>query len=117
MFFCRFLDGLLSQCISSCVFLTAPNSFLPKAISAASGVPPIDPPRAKSAWARLIRKVYEADPLECPKCHGPMRIIAPINDPAVVRRILEHLGLWQPQAMERQPPSDAWPLNSILTRN
>ena len=22
--------------------------------------------RAKSAWARLIRKVYEADPLECP---------------------------------------------------
>jgi len=23
MFFCRFLDGLLSQCISSCVFLTA----------------------------------------------------------------------------------------------
>jgi len=30
---------------------------------------------AKSAWARLIRKVYEADPLECPKCKGPMRII------------------------------------------
>ena len=23
--------------------------------------------RAKAAWARLIRKVYEADPLECPK--------------------------------------------------
>ncbi len=48
--------------------------------------------RAKSAWARLIGKVYEADPLECPKCHGPMRIIALINDPPVVRRILEHLG-------------------------
>ena len=31
---------------------------------------------ARSAWARLIRKVYEADPLECPKCHGPMRILA-----------------------------------------
>ena len=25
---------------------------------------------AKSAWARLIRKVYEADRLECPKCVG-----------------------------------------------
>jgi hypothetical protein len=24
--------------------------------------------RAKAAWAQLIRKVYEADPLECPKC-------------------------------------------------
>ncbi len=55
--------------------------------------------RARSAWARLIRKVYEADPLECPKCHGPMRIIALINDPPVVRRILEHLGRWQPEAM------------------
>ncbi len=32
--------------------------------------------RARSVWARLIRKVYESDPLECPKCHGPMRIIA-----------------------------------------
>jgi hypothetical protein len=26
--------------------------------------------RAKAAWARLIRKLYEADPLECPKCKG-----------------------------------------------
>ena len=49
---------------------------------------------AKSAWARLIRKVYEADPLECPKCEGPMRIIALIDDPPVVQRILEHLELW-----------------------
>jgi hypothetical protein len=49
--------------------------------------------RAKAAWARLIRKVYEVDPLECPKCNGPMRIIALIDDPRVIRRILEHLGL------------------------
>ena len=59
--------------------------------------------RAKAAWAQLIRKVYEADPLECPKCKGPMRIIALIDDPPVVRRILEHLGLWEPEATERSP--------------
>ena len=29
--------------------------------------------RARSAWARLIYKVYEVDPLECPKCKGPMQ--------------------------------------------
>ena len=29
--------------------------------------------RARATWARLIRKVYEADPLECPQCKGPMR--------------------------------------------
>ena len=28
--------------------------------------------RAKSAWARLIHKVYEVDPLACPKCGTQM---------------------------------------------
>ena len=71
---------------------------------------------ARSAWARLIGKVYEADRLEGPKCHGPMRIIALIEDPPVVRRILEHLELWQPEASERSPPvpTGAWPVNSLL---
>ena len=27
-------------------------------------------------WARLIQKIYEVDPLLCPKCQGEMRIIA-----------------------------------------
>ena len=52
----------------------------------------------------MIRKVYEADPLECPKCKGPMRVIALIEDPVVVRAILVHLGRWQPKALERAPP-------------
>ena len=67
--------------------------------------------RAKAAWARLIRKVYEADPLECPKCKGPMRVIALIEDPGIIRRILEHLGLWAPLPTERSPPVDpaSWP--------
>ena len=56
--------------------------------------------RARSTWARLIRKVYEVDPLECPKCKGPMRVIALIEDSDVIRKILCHLGLWAPQ----QPP-------------
>lgn len=50
--------------------------------------------RARSAWSRLIYKVYEVDPLECPKCKGQMQVIALIDDPAVVRRILKHLNLW-----------------------
>ncbi len=72
--------------------------------------------RAKAAWARLIRKVYEADPLECPKCKGPMRVIALIDDPGVVRRILEHLGRWAPEASERGPPAavPTWPTNAVI---
>jgi hypothetical protein len=68
--------------------------------------------RAKAAWARLIHNVYEADALKCPKCKGgAMRVIALIEDPGVIRRILEHVGRWAPQAMERSPPLDfaGWP--------
>jgi len=72
--------------------------------------------KAKAAWARLIRKVYESDPLECPKCKGPMHVIALIEDPAVVRAILTHLGCWQPEALERAPPvpPGAWPAHASL---
>lgn len=55
-----------------------------------------DAAQARSTWAKLIYKVYEVDPLECPKCKGPMRVIALIDDPAVVKRILTHLNLWSP---------------------
>ncbi len=52
--------------------------------------------RARAAWAWLIRKGYEARPLECPKCRcvksGPMRGIALIDDPAVVREALPANG-------------------------
>ena len=36
----------------------------------------LSPSVAKRAWARLIKQVYEVDLLGCPRCAGPMRIIA-----------------------------------------
>ena len=42
-------------------------------------------------WARLIQKIYETDPLVCPKCQGTMRVISSIEDTSVIRAILEHL--------------------------
>ena len=36
--------------------------------------------RARSTWARLIQKVYEVDPLECPRCKCAMKVIALIED-------------------------------------
>jgi len=37
-------------------------------------------------WARLIQKIYEVDPLTCPKCQGQMRIISFIEDEEVIKR-------------------------------
>ena len=65
--------------------------------------------RARSAWARLIHKVYEVDPLVCAKCGAQMHVIALSDDATVIRRILEHLGRWVPRQVrqnQRAPPGD-----------
>jgi len=46
---------------------------------------------SRQSWARLIQKVYEIDPLICPKCSLKMRIVAVITDPSEVSTILECL--------------------------
>jgi hypothetical protein len=86
----------------------------------------------RSAWARLITKVYEIDPsggspcptgalarreggreadsespLVCPRCGSEMKLLAVITDPAEVRKILRHL-----LKIGRAPPGlDASALN------
>jgi len=45
-------------------------------------------------WRELIKKVWEIDPLECPRCGREMKMIALIDDRAVIERILRSLGLW-----------------------
>ena len=37
----------------------------------------------------MIQKVYEVDPMVCPKCGGTMKIIAFITEYAVVDRIID----------------------------
>ena len=52
-------------------------------------------------WAALLKRTHLIDVLVCPKCAGPMRLIAFVQDERVARRILEHLGLWPPRAPPR----------------
>ena len=62
------------------------------------------PPRMPSKkWRECIKKIYEVDPLCCPKCGGEMKIISFINEFLIIRQILEHLGLWS-QKPSRDPP-------------
>ena len=56
----------------------------------------------------LIKRVYEIDPLECPKCGGAMKVIAFIEPPQgdVIERILRHCGLWTPSTPRPPPAGD-----------
>lgn len=70
---------------------------------------------ARSAWARLIKKVYEVDPLKCPHCGGEMRFLAVIEEAPVIERILRHIKVWDPSPPLRAPPDEEdWPDNSQI---
>ena len=60
---------------------------------------------ARMSWSRLLRRVFDIDVERC-VCGGKLKIIAAIEEPAVIVKILTHLGL-----PARAPPrSPAWPL-------
>lgn len=44
-------------------------------------------------WADMIRRVYEVDPLLCPRCGGQMRVISFIEDHKAIDKIIKHLKL------------------------
>ena len=48
---------------------------------------------ARMSWARLLKRVFDIDIEHCPQCGGRLKIIAAIEDPPVIVRILTHLGL------------------------
>jgi hypothetical protein len=62
-------------------------------------------------WVRLIQKIYNVDPLLCPKCSGSMKIILFIEDSEIIKKILKHLNLWdvkrKPPARAHGPPTEA----------
>ena len=54
-----------------------------------------------------IRRIYEVDPLLCPRCKGPLDLLAVLVDPKVVDAILRHLEVTdQPTSVHaRDPPA------------
>jgi len=45
------------------------------------------------SWAELMKRVWQIDVLECPRCRGGMRLLAKIHSSNAIQRILKSLGL------------------------
>jgi hypothetical protein len=43
-------------------------------------------------WAQLLARTFAVDVLACPECHGRMRLLAMVEDPANVARTLAAVG-------------------------
>ena len=90
-------------------FLDADDLWFPRAASAETVSELAQ--RAKAAWARLIGKVYEADPLQCPKCKGPTRV--PSGRHPAHPRAPGTVGTRGPGARPARAGLE-WPANAVI---
>ncbi len=63
----------------------------PDASEPATDTGPARPSRIP--WAQLFKRVFKVDVLRCAKCGGDMKIVAFIEEPEAVRKVLDCLGL------------------------
>jgi len=47
----------------------------------------------RKSWARLIQKIYHVEHLRCPRFKGTMKVIAFIEEPDLIWKIIVHLNL------------------------
>jgi hypothetical protein len=69
-------------------------------------LPEIDPPERPSAyWATCMKRIFELDPLQCPKCGGTMKIKAFIQEQSEIERLCKNLGVipWRAPPHINQP--------------
>jgi hypothetical protein len=74
--------------------------------SGAGGAETRDARALRRSWARLIKRIYEVDPLLCPSCGSEMKVIAFITEHDVVDAILRHLAKTEARS-PRGPPGAA----------
>jgi hypothetical protein len=60
-------------------------------------------------WARLLRRSFDVDVMQCPRCQGRLRVLAVITEREPIQRILAHLAVpidAPPLARARDPTDD-----------
>lgn len=72
--------------------------------SSLASIPPA-PKHLAMRWMQRLKRVFKIDIQTCPRCGGTLRVIASIQDPAVIARILAHLERHSARAPPAPPPS------------
>jgi hypothetical protein len=60
-------------------------------------------------WAQRLKRVFEIDITLCPLCGGQLRVIADVPDPALIRKILDHVNSRAPLACHPGAPNHTRP--------
>lgn len=67
-------------------------------------------------WADLLKRTFGIDVLECPTCHGRMKLVAMLTEPKSIRRLLAAIG--EPTDVPARSPSRGPPYwkSTVLRR-
>ena len=88
-----------------------------KGHSCASGSETLAKTSSRMSWAQRLKRVFQIDIEKCPSCGEQMKIIACVEDPRVITKILDHLGL-ESQAPKplpaRGPPRSQKRVEAVL---
>jgi hypothetical protein len=76
---------------------------------------PIEPIQSNSKrmnWAQKLKRAFNLDLTKCQQCKAELKVIACIENPLVIEKILKHLNLSTQGAFEKHtgPPSQAPPI-------
>ena len=70
--------------------------------------------RAAMTWAQRLKRVFNIDIETCKNCGGHVKIIACIEDPVVVEKILRHLERKDATVTLHSPPSRGPPQGRLF---
>ena len=65
-------------------------------------------------WMQRLKRVFNIDIETCERCKGQVKIIACIEDPAVIERILSHLKGKEPSVEPAMLPEERAPPQALL---
>jgi len=79
-----------------------------------SEAPPPCQRRAAMTWAQRLKRVFHIDVETCTHCGGAVKIISCIEDPAVIKKILDHLNTKAAGADSPPLPESRAPPQAVL---
>ena len=89
------------DCVEHGVNQTGSNSIVPgREVKGEGAATPI-PRHVAMGWAKRLKRVFGIEVERCDQCGGEVKIIAAIENPAVINKILDHLGLRSERPVNR----------------
>lgn len=76
-------------------------------VAGADPAKPSSPRHVAMRWARRLKRVFGVEMESCARCGGTLKIIASIEEPELIAKILSHLERAAPEQYHSEPPLGA----------